>query len=236
MSTQDSRKTYEADEADFEAAVIRYLHNHPEFFARWPSAVAELRIPHPCGRAVSLVEHQVAVLRQQVQGLRAQLQDLISHARNNEILTERVHCLTLRLIQCRKLTELFNALYSALVEDFKVDAAIVKLFVAARLERDRARCEFVAGDAEAKSLFANVLKVREPVCGRLRAVQLAYLFGESQSTVKSVALLPLGDPNRIGFLAIGSEDPYRFQPGMGTAFLKNLGEVVTRLLYPHLLR
>lgn len=234
MSVQDKRKAYEDNESCFETTVIRYLQKHPDFFLRWPAALEELKIPHPCGKSISLIEHQVAVLREQVQVLRRQLQDFVSHARNNEILTERVHRLTLRLIQCRKLADLFTALYAALAEDFRVDVAIVKLFVAARLERDRSRCEFVAGDAEARSLFSNVIKVREPVCGRLREAQLAYLFGERQSPVSSVALLPLGDPDRIGFLAIGSQDPYRFQPGMGTAFLKNLAEVVTRLLYPHL--
>ncbi|MGC1954266.1 MAG: DUF484 family protein [Gammaproteobacteria bacterium] len=234
MSIQDKRKATEDEESVFEAAVAGYLRDHPDFFVRWPAALEELQIPHPCGKAVSLIEHQVVVLRRQVQALRMQLQDFVRHARNNEILTERVHHLTLRLIQCRKLTELLTALYAALIEDFKVDAAVVKLFVAARLERDRTRGEFVAGDAEVRSLFVNIIKAKEPVCGRLRVAQLAYLFGERQSAVSSVALLPLGEPDRIGFLAIGSQDPYRFQPGMGTAFLKNLAEIVTRLLYPHL--
>lgn len=234
MSIQDKRKAYGNDESSFEATIVRYLQDHPDFFVRWPEALEELQVPHPCGKAVSLIEHQVAVLREQVQALRMQLQDFVRHARNNELLTERVHRLTLRLIPCRKLTELLATLYASLLEDFKVDAAIVKLFVAARLERDRTRCEFVGGDTEVRSLFANVIKAKEPVCGRLRVAQLAYLFGERQNAVGSVALLPLGDPERIGFLAIGSQDPYRFQPGMGTAFLKNLAEVVTRLLNPYL--
>jgi uncharacterized protein YigA (DUF484 family) len=234
MIIGDKKRTYENEEFGFETTVVRYLRNHPDFFVRWPATLEELQIPHRCGKAVSLIEHQVAVLRSQVQALRMQLQDFVSHARNNEILTDRVHRLTLRLIQCRKLPELFAVLYAALVEDFKVDAAIVKLFVESRLERDRTRCEFVAGDAEASSLFAGVIKAKEPICGRLRVAQLAYLFGERQGIVRSVALLPLGDAHRIGFLAIGSRDPYRFQPGMGTAFLKNLAEVVARLLNPHL--
>lgn len=235
MTVRDKRKAYGDEALGFEASVVRYLRDHPDLFIRWPVALEALQIPHPCGgKAVSLIEHQVAVLREQVKGLRTQLQDLVSHARNNEILTHRVHRLTLRLIQCRKLAELFSSLYAALAEDFKVDAAIVKLFVEARLERDRTRCEFVAGDAEVRSLFVNVIKARDPVCGRLRVAQLAYLFGERQSEVSSVALLPLGDPNRIGFLAIGSQDPYRFQSGMGTAFLKNLAEIVSCLLHPHL--
>jgi uncharacterized protein YigA (DUF484 family) len=235
MSIQDKRKAHEDEEASFEAAVVRYLKDHPDFFVRRPGALQELQLSHPCGKAVSLIEYQVAVLREQVEVLTMQLQDFVRHARNNEILTGRVHRLTLRLIQCRKLAELFAVLYAALMEDFKVDAVIVKLFVGARLERDRTRGEFVAGDVEVRSLFANVIKAKEPVCGRLRAAQLAYLFGDKhQSAVTSVALLPLGEADRIGFLAIGSQDPYRFQPGMGTAFLKNLAEIVTRLLYPHL--
>ncbi|MGF1613803.1 MAG: DUF484 family protein [Gammaproteobacteria bacterium] len=233
MSIQDMRQAYE--EPDWEAVLVGYLREHPDFFIRWPDALEELRVPHSCGKAVSLIEHQVAVLRERIQTLRMQLQDLIDHARNNEVLTERLHDLTLRLIQCRKLADLLTTLYAALIEHFKVDAVIVKLFVPARLERDRARAEFVHEDAEIRSLFGNVIKAREPVCGRLRIAQLAFLFGENQDGVSSVALLPLGEPDsRIGFLAIGSRDPYRFQPGMGTAFLQHLAQILTRLLHPHL--
>lgn len=232
MSIQDKRQT--CSETGFEGTVIRYLREHPDFFVRWPGILEELQIPHPCGRSVSLIEYQVTVLRDQVHALKRQLQELVTHARSNEAVTERMHRLTLGLIECRRVADLFAVLYQSLLEDFRVDAAIVKLFVAPRLERDRGRCEFVAEDPRARALFENVLKARDPVCGRLRATQLTYLFGEQHGEMGSGALLPLGERDCIGFLAIASRDLYRFQPGIGTAFLKHLAEIVSRQLSSHL--
>ena len=47
-----------------EAGIAEYLQQHPDFFERHGSVLAKLKIPHARGAAaVSLVERQVAVLR-----------------------------------------------------------------------------------------------------------------------------------------------------------------------------
>ena len=45
--------------------------------------------------------------------------------------------------------------------------------------------------------------------------------------MRSVAVMRLGD---LGMLAIGSADPDRFQPGMGTLFLKMISATITAAL------
>ena len=47
------------------------------------------------------------------------------------------------------------------------------------------------------------------------------LFGEDQRNAQSVALIPMPD---IGLIAVGSADGNRFFPGMGTLFLRLMGE------------
>jgi uncharacterized protein len=47
------------------------------------------------------------------------------------------------------------------------------------------------------------------------------------SEIRSVAMMRLGDS---GMLAIGSHDPDRFQPGMGTLFLKMISATITAAL------
>ncbi|MDH3326971.1 MAG: DUF484 family protein, partial [Gammaproteobacteria bacterium] len=37
-----------------------YLDKHPEFFQEYPELLVELKVPHPSGGAVSLIERQVA--------------------------------------------------------------------------------------------------------------------------------------------------------------------------------
>jgi uncharacterized protein YigA (DUF484 family) len=47
--------------------------------------------------------------------------------------------------------------------------------------------------------------------------------------VRSLALVPLGPQGQMsasfGLLALGSEDPQRFYPEMGTLYLRRIGEL-----------
>ena len=97
-----------------EQIVADYLRQHPDFFMRHGDLVGEMEVLHPCGRAVSLIEYQVTVLRDQSHQLRRRLQDLLVTARENEQLSERVHELTLELVACRTLPEALQTLYRAL--------------------------------------------------------------------------------------------------------------------------
>ena len=48
------------------------------------------------------------------------------------------------------------------------------------------------------------------------------LFGEAREFAQSIALIPIGG---TGLIAVGSRDPHRFYPGMGTLFLRWIGEL-----------
>ncbi len=75
--------------------------------------------------------------------------------------------------------------------------------------------------------FQSHLDKGETVCGRLNRNKLDFLFGQRAQWVQSTALIPLGDD---GLMAVGSSDPARFYPGMGTLFLDLLATVVTSRL------
>ena len=61
----------------------------------------------------------------------------------------------------------------------------------------------------------------EPICGRLHPDKNVVLYGARADEVQSSALLPLPG---VGLLAVGSVEPNRFFPGMGTLFLRMMGE------------
>ena len=156
------------------------------------------------------------------------------NARDNEDLAQRMHGLTLALIECRTADEVFAALYHTLAEQFGAEGAAVRVFTPPRREEDRRLGEFVEVDAAGRALFDRAMSADKPVCGRLPAAQAEFLFGAHAGDTASAAVLPLGaSGRRFGLLAIGSRDPQRFHPGMGTMFLRNLAEVVTRVLAPH---
>lgn len=59
MTDRQLEEGHDPVEITTEEAVAEYLETHPEFFERHPDLVAELRVPHASGHAISLIEHQV---------------------------------------------------------------------------------------------------------------------------------------------------------------------------------
>ena len=71
--------------------------------------------------------------------------------------------------------------------------------------------------------FQEFFEAGEPLCGRLQPNKLSLLFDDRAGQVASAALLPV---DGFGMLAIGSSDSNRFHPGVGTVFLKLIGESI----------
>jgi len=70
-------------------------------------------------------------------------------------------------------------------------------------------------------VFRDCLKDGEPICGRLQPEKNTVLYAGRAEEVQSSALLPLPG---VGLIAVGSHDGNRFYPGMGTLFLRMMGE------------
>lgn len=71
------------------------------------------------------------------------------------------------------------------------------------------------------------------MCGRMKPEQLKFLFPDHADDIGSGAVLPLGESRCFGLLAVASADPQRYYPGMGVVFLKQLSEIVSRVVGPH---
>tara|TARA_Y100001935_G_C17307228_1_gene513128 strand:+ start:3359 stop:4045 length:687 start_codon:yes stop_codon:yes gene_type:complete len=207
---------------DLEQKIADYLIAHPNFFERHPKALSFIDIPHPTGNAVSLIERQVRALRQHNQELKEKLDDLIDVARENESLTDRLHHLTLSLIEARNFDEALNTLQDELRNLFKADAVEIKLF--SREELDAHPSDI------SPALFKEFIDNQVPNCGELSKKQLEYLFGYQAKDTYSVALIPVQSPPLIGILAIGSGDKDRFNSDKSVDFLKRLADIVSATL------
>jgi uncharacterized protein YigA (DUF484 family) len=232
--TTTSQQTRSDTPALEEKAVADYLRDNPEFFQNNPSLLAGLQVPHSCGGAVSLVEHQVRVLRDQNRQLKRKLMDLVHVARDNNRLNERMHQLTLGLVSSSSLEALLDTLREHLQGEFSADTVTIRL---AGIPEARAReCavdQFSSDDPQLEH-FESFYKTCRPQCGRFKPEQLEYVFGDQAQAVESAALIPLGKKGQIGLLAIGSQESNRFHPGMGTLFLSHLGELLELLLVQYL--
>lgn len=232
MTRREQAQTAPASET--EQDIVDYLNSHPEFFVRHPGILESMEIPHQCGKAVSLVEYQVSVLRDQSRELRGKLKKLVSNARENEELNRRLHKLTLALIECTAVDEVFASLYQSLREDFSAEHAAIRVFGAPKRVIDRGLAEFVGNDPESEPLFEPMFRSLKPLCGRMKPEQVAFLFPDHAQEIGSSVVLPLGESRGFGLLAVASRDPQRYYPGMGVVFLTQLSEVVTKVLHPHL--
>jgi uncharacterized protein YigA (DUF484 family) len=203
--------------------VAEYLRQHPRFLENFPDVAAELVMPRENGPAASLAVYQLETLRARNRELNERLAELVAIAGDNEQLMVRVHTLTVGLLRDDNLADVLKSFVGTLHEDFSTDLVRVVLF------RDGAglpQAEWlvcVPQGAEALPEFADFLKRGDPACGRLAPAKLARLFGSDFGKVQSTALLKIGN---TGVLAVGSVDPNRFHPGIGTLFLKLIAQAL----------
>ncbi|WP_022949208.1 DUF484 family protein [Methylohalobius crimeensis] len=205
-----------------EEQVAAYLAANPVFFVHHPELLSRLTIPHECGEAVSLLEYQVALLRQTNRSLERQLDNLVQIARDNDRLLEGMHRLTLVLLQAETVAEGVAGIEEGLWNHFGVERVVLRFFQPCKTS---ARAD-VFVPAYHADLFQDVLETREPYIGSPASSQLEFLFSSEADGIGSCALVPLRQPDLIGVLAIGSRDRQRFYPGLGKVFLARLGELV----------
>lgn len=210
------------------AEIASYLRRHPAFLHDYPDLALTLLPPREEGKTTSLASYQLDVLRDKNRELGRRLTELVNIAGENEQLVQRVHALNVSLMRESTLAGSVRRVVAGLREDFSTDFVRVVLL--------RSDPELPAADwlivqpqgVAALPEFTEFFKSGEALCGRLQAEKLDFLFGARAEEVHSSALLPLKDGEaQMGMLAIGSADPNRFHPGMGTLFLKLIAETVS---------
>jgi uncharacterized protein YigA (DUF484 family) len=218
------------DKTSLKEVVAAYLRKHPDFLDQFPDILEELHLNHNSGVAASLIERQVEQLRQKNQELDRQLNRLIQVASENEELMSRLHQLTLDLLIIDSRKEFFTQLGNSLLNDFNADILQICLFEKAIASEAGEDVTHIQADDPAMEQFRVHLDKDHTVCGRLNESKLEFLFGTKARWVQSTALVPLGEKGADGMMAIGSSDPTRFYPGMGTLFLDLLANVISSSL------
>ena len=218
------------DKTSLKEVVASYLRKNPDFLDQYPDILESLELSHPSGAAVSLIERQVEQLRASNDDLGRQLNRLVRVASENEQLMEKLHGLTVELLTIDSHLDFFTHLGNSLLNDFNADILQICLFdqgVAGQAGED---VMGIAPDDPALEPFQAQLEKSETVCARMNETKLEFLFGSKARWVQSTALVPLGEKGVDGMMAIGSSDPSRFYPGMGTLFLNLLANVISTRL------
>jgi uncharacterized protein YigA (DUF484 family) len=207
--------------------IAAWLRRHPTFLKQFPDLALSLVVPRDEGPTASLASYQLDVLRDKNRELSKRLNDLFANAQENERLAVRTHQLALALMKQDSAADTLRAMAASLAEDFNGDrVSIVMLAPVLGLE-DGEWLQYVAPDSPHLASFRDCLRDGEPICGRLQPEKNALLYGARADEIASTALLPLPG---VGLVAVGSRDGNRFYPGMGTLFLRMMGDALVTAL------
>jgi uncharacterized protein YigA (DUF484 family) len=200
--------------------LARFLRANPQFFDQNPELLESIHVPHPYGgRAIPLAERQAVALREKVRLLEGKLGELIHFGEENDAISEKVHRLAVALVGARDFPALAHSLYFHLREDFAVP------HVALRVWGKSVPVDFDEATAIDEAQRRHASAMGAPQCGPAIGNPFTSWFSEAAEHVRSVALVPLGQTAVFGLLALGSEDPKRFYPEMGTLYLRRIGEL-----------
>ncbi len=209
-------------------AVLAYLRAHPDFLWDQEDLLAAMTLPHVGrGSAVSLLERQIALLRQQNGQLHQRIDAVLSVVRQNAELGASLLDLAVALLQSldcggvlevvqRHLRDHFHVEYLALVMREALPGVVGQAAILA--EADFRGLSVLAPAARAASGIA------------LEAGLRSDLFGGEGAGLASLALIPLRGDNAQGAIVLGSNDPGRYGPEAGVDVLDQIGRLVVAAL------
>ncbi|MEE8482424.1 MAG: DUF484 family protein [Acidiferrobacterales bacterium] len=218
-------KKDQQEDISWEEEVSRFLSENPDFFTDHPQLLADISLSHPdTGTAISLIERQVGVLRDQNRNLDRNMRELVSNARENDVISQRLHDFAKRLLRADSLSLVFGSALSFLQETFNLDAASIR--IAYKGESAESHPEIVTEDNEQFMQLLLLLADGKTVCGSfLDQSQKDFLFTGDEVDIKSCALVSINADKVKGILCLGSQDSHRFEESMATDYLARLGEL-----------
>lgn len=210
------------------ASVAQYLAEHPDFFQEHLPLLAQMQLPSPLtGRAVSLQERQMEVLREKYRVLELKLAELMRVAQENSVIVRNFKSWTQAMLLSRNDVDLPHALTHGLQTIFEVPYASLRMW---RVAPGYSHTWFAQEVSDDIKLFAASMSA--PYCGANRDFE-AVSWLEADKPVLSLAMMPLrldGAPEAFGMLVIGSHDPERFAAGLATDFLVDVAETASAAL------
>ena len=208
-----------------EEQVVAYLRNNSDFFIRQEDLLADLSLPHESGKAISLLEKQVTILRDRGIEARHKLNDLLKNARNNDNLFETTRRLVLSLMRSGNVTEIAEVTRNQLFKHDNIDAC--QIILVEHPDLNVSQLIKVESLEKLKNDFNDVFRLKRTHCGAVTEEHLAYLFPDSDQKILSTALCPvISNSEILALLAFGNRTENYFNVNLDTLFLDFIGHVV----------
>jgi len=208
--------------------IATYLIQHPHFFEEHAELLSSIKLTSPVmGRAISLQERQMEVVREKYRQLELKLSDLMRIADENLDITKKFQLWTRSLLLARNDVDLPFLLTQGLQDIFDLPHATLRLW---NVAPEFSHTWFAEAANEDVKLFAKGLNA--PFCGPNQDFEAARWI-DSDQPVQSIAMLPLrteaGAP-AFGLLVLGSPDPARYTKTMATDFLVQIADTTSAAL------
>jgi uncharacterized protein YigA (DUF484 family) len=209
--------------------VAQWLTQHPEFFIEQPDLLRQLVLPHPSGQAVSLLEKQNALLREDLKHTQAQLNALMARGRHNDQLFHHLQELILALLQVDTWPDRLEVLGQVLRDHFGIEQWLLLLkderFAVAMPE------VHAVSDERLSALCPHVSEQSQCWVGGGTPEILALIPGNLTQASQAQVMLKR-DHQELGVLVLVAQDPSQFEAEMDTLFLEFLAQVLAALAEP----
>jgi hypothetical protein len=199
--------------------VAAYLKANPDFFIDRDVIMDAMTVPHESGKAVSLLERQVKILRDRSIESRHTLNVLLENARYNDQLFSVTRNLVLMLLEEDNLVQLASVTECNLATQPGIDAC--KLILV----------DTPATASEFQKRFPSLFRSKRVLCQQLDKETSQLLFPDMLPALRSAALCPVTHGNNLlAILAIGNQSQDYFNDDLDTLFLDFIAEVLGSLV------
>jgi len=225
-----------ANQALSDETVANFLTNNPDFFHRNPTILAEMSLPHNSGNATSLIERQVAILRERGIQTRHKLGELIEAAKENDNLLNTTQSLVIDLINAGSLNNIFTLLQSELHKKFAVESASVILISDTDTQNQYSiDATFFQDTNDAEEKISGIINNNQSLCGSLRETEAAFIFNDTKYAIGSAAIASKKIERSTGadiivMLAVAHHNADHYNSDTGTLFLDYLCDILTALV------
>ncbi len=206
-----------------EDQVGAYLKEHPEFFEKNASLLADIHLPSPHGNGtISLSERQQLAQRDKITALEGRYAELVRNAQENDAIANKMHQFFVLLQQAKNFDAVEQLVTNQLPKAFNITDTCLRVW--AKPENTNEVDNLIFSNVP-ESIQKWVNTIHNVYCGETpTSIVIDDWFTQP---VQSLAVLPLRNKMVYGYLALGSHEEKRFYVGMGTDFLQKLDDHVS---------
>lgn len=204
-----------SDETHFNVQDLAFfLKNNPSVFQQHPELLESISLSDSRSTS-SLLERQIAVLKERLLAQKLSQAELFQNARTNEEISDQFSDVISQLISCNSLSDFAADFPRTLRLTFAIDQVAIKTAHSVT----RRPSEANGYEETLRRLSGN-----RSMCDNRWPSNIMQLFFNSD--IQSAALIPLNTGQSkatLGVLALGSRDTNRYTNDLGTAHLDKLG-------------